>query len=241
MTRIVRDDFIQLKDYCDKYSLAPLAKDPQYPVLMSLCHKKYYSHLLFLSELINNGYSHIASLHNLGQQDTDKLVNYTKESVSDLGSAFFSWIHGSYKASRLLIRSSIENLIRGIGAIDNPTICESTKGHEIFDKASSLPLFGVGQAGQYLQWLRGDYKILCADVHTAGISHMQHLSALEHFPAFDFAGAEQTAKLFSRVAQRSLSLLCICLREVLFEMHYSNRDIIISTLAKKGREAVHNP
>ena len=241
MVRIVSEDFKELKDFINSYSLVPVYKDTKYIELLSHIHKRYFALLVFLSELEKDCYSYIQSAYKLDEQSKTKLVNYSKEAVSDLGLALFNWTHGAYKSSRLLIRSSIENMIRALCVLEEPSICDITVTHILLEKASLLKIFNRPSALSNLRDLKGNYTDLCSDVHTADISNMQHLSALEYFPAFDREKAGKTAELFAQVAQRLLISLSLCFREFLFRMHHSNLDSIFLSLPQGIKEEIHNP
>ena len=140
MTRIVSQDFSQLRAFLNTYSLSSVCNDTDYTRLLSHMHKRYFSLLALLAELETDGYSHIKSLYKLDEQSQTKLANYLKEAISDLGLALFSWTHGAYKSSRSIMRSSIENTIRALSVLEDPSICAITVTPNLFEKASQLDI-----------------------------------------------------------------------------------------------------
>jgi hypothetical protein len=241
MTRIVSEDFSELKSFINNYSLSSVCNDTRYIKLLSFIHKRYFSLLVFHSELEKDCYSYVQFAYKFNEQSKTKLANYLKEAISDLGLSLFNWTHGAYKSSRLIMRSSIENIIRALCAIEDPSICEITVTYDLFEEASHLNIFNRASSSPNLSSLKGNYTDLCGDVHTADISRMQHISALGYFPAFDFEKASRTARLFAQVSQRLLIALSLCFREFLFHMHPTNQDSIFHSLPRDIKEEIHNP
>jgi len=241
MVRIISNDFNQLKNYINNYSLTSVYKDPFYLSQLSSLHKRYFALLTFIAELEADGFAFAVTTYGLDEPSKLKLTNYTKEAISDLGNALFNWIHGAYKSSRLLTRSCVENIVRGLSTLEDTSISEITVTHELFEAASKLSIFTTGSAKGTVQDLKSNYTELCKDVHTADVINMEHLSALIHFPAFDNKKASKTSEIYASVAQQCLILLSLCFREFIFSMHSSNTDTILLNLPKALKAEVHNP
>ena len=96
MAREFKEDFDNLLVFINDYSLKSLLLDSKYIDEIKKIHKKYFSYLTFIAEL----QSYIGA--NDGE---DKPFDFLKESCSDAGISFFLLIHGSYKPSKLLLRS----------------------------------------------------------------------------------------------------------------------------------------
>lgn len=241
MVRIISDDFKQLKEYVDNYSLASVCKDHLYLSQLSRLHKKYYALLTFVAELEVNDFAFAVTTYGLDEPSKSKLANYTKEAISDLGNSLFHWIHGAYKGSRFLTRSCIENIVRGLGNLEDNSISEITAIHRLFEVASRLSIFTNGSARGAFRKLKGNYTELCKDVHTADVINMEHLTALMYFPAFDNEKALKTSEIYSNVAQQCLILLSLCFRPFIFSMHPSNIDTILLSMPKAVKAEIHNP
>lgn len=239
MQTIVRSDFQQLCRFTQTYSLSQVAQDPRYIALLSRIHKKYFALLVCLSELTTSGYALIAAVRNLTPACQVDMSNYMGESVSDLGIALFSWMHGSYKPMRLLIRSSIENFTRGISAVEDPTIVNENIVSTLFARASRLTLFAAPPVSSLFAALKTTYGVLCADVHTTEPSTMQHISSLNHFPAFDSDKATTNCIVFSNTCQQILSVTCVSFRDAFFTMHPTNRDLILRNLTQTSKLSIH--
>jgi hypothetical protein len=241
MPQTVRNDLNQLKIFIETYSLSGVASNPDYKVFLSRNHRKYLALLICISEFSSSGFTAVASSRKLSGQSKIDMTNYTREAVSDLGCALFTWMHGCYKPTRLIIRSSIENFIRGVSVTEDPTIVNENNVYNLFDRASNLHLFTTEPSASIFHTLNSIYGQLCADVHTASNAHMQNISALNYFPAFDVRKAEINSRLFSNICQQFLSVLCFCFRDVFFGMHPENRDIILENLSQPVKEAIYNP
>jgi hypothetical protein len=240
MVRIISDDFTQLKTYINDYSLAGVATNSEYLDQVSRLHKRYYALLTFIAELEANNYMFVTNKFGFDEPKTNRFKLYTKEAVSDLGIALFNWINGAYKGARLLVRSSIENIIRGLSVLQDYSVSEIKNTFVFFDAASNLAIFTNEKTKTTLQALKGNYTELCKDVHTADILNMAQLSALVYFPAFDKEKANQTSKIYADVAQQCLILLSLCLRDFIFSMHHTNIDAILLNLPKELRPEIHN-
>ena len=241
MVRIIGNDFDQLKGYISSYSLTPVFKEPLYLSQLSRLHKRYFALLTFIAELEADDFAFATTTYGLDKPSKLKLTNYTKEAISDLGNALFNWIHGAYKGSRLLTRSCIENMVRGLSILEDTSVSEITVTHKLFEAASKLSIFTTGSAQVTFQNLKGNYTELCKDVHTADVINMEHLTALIYFPAFDNEKASKTLDIYVNVAQQCLVLLSLCFREFIFSMHRSNIDTIFLNLPKALKAEVHNP
>jgi hypothetical protein len=88
--------------------------------------------------------------------------------------------------------------------------------------------------------LKTIYSDLCADVHTATIQNMEHISALGYFPNFDEKGAANFNALFLRVTQVYASVLSLMFKDVFRRMHFKNRDVISTALTPEIRKRLNS-
>src|SRR5437764_8294062 len=101
MAREIVEDFAELRSFLTTYSLGEHLSDAQFVGLLSLLHKRYFALLTANSEL-----SHL-EVRPRAQGPDAGLANATfdlrlTEAASDVGSAFFIWVHGAYKPARLM-------------------------------------------------------------------------------------------------------------------------------------------
>jgi hypothetical protein len=241
MSRLIREDLNFTKEFISEYSLKSCIDNHEYVRILSQNHKKYFAFLLFLSELENTGFKSIKISLKLNNENYYNFRNYLKECVSDLGCAFFNWIQGDYKSSRLLIRSSVEDFVKSMASVEDNGICEIKSVYEVFERASTLDIFSSEINAGILTNLKNTYSILCRDVHTANYDNMQQISAMEYFPAFEAEKANQTSKYFIEVSKEMLSLLSLSFKDVYVKMHPGNLDIINPVLIKVVKHEIYAP
>ena len=159
--------------------------------------------------------------------------------MSDLGSALFVWVHGAYKASRQVLRSSTENFFKAVGSLDSAEISKLKNTYELINLVRQAEFFQKGENLWMYTSLKQVYKMLCADVHTATIQQMSHISALGYFPNFSLQEAVKFEQMFLRVTRVYASTLCLMFRSNFERMHFKNRDIISPALTKEVRRRLH--
>lgn len=241
MSRALTKDYKELVDFISTYSISSNVSNKEYNNILSQLHKRYYAQLVFLSELISSGFDRITASYGLDESASKTLQVYLRETSSDLGYALFNWIHGAYKTERILVRCSIENFIKGICAVEKPSIAQLSSTRTAFLEARKLELFSLSENKNQLNNLRSTYRSLCYDVHTAGQENMAQLSALNYFPGFDKESASNSAIIFIRVVDCYLTLLCLSFKSFFLDMHHTNLDIILSILPKKTKLLIYDP
>src|SRR5688572_3490661 len=108
MSREISDDFKEFKAFIEKYSLKHLSQERNFNLYISQQHKKLFAYLTFIAEL-----DFQKNDPNKNLKLSQDQIDYLTESCSDMGNSIFLNIHGAYKASRLMMRSSIETFIKG--------------------------------------------------------------------------------------------------------------------------------
>jgi len=230
MSRGIKEDFERLKDFLKSYSLFVTFEDKYFVELLSIQHKRYFALLTIVAEMKHQEINPIPK----SVQDYAALnkffLDYIAETVSDLGSALFVWIHGAYKVARLSLRSAIENFLKAIGIIEYPNIINTKNTYEVIDIAGRLKIFNGNNNKLMFDDLNNIYSILCATVHTATIQQMEHISAIGYFPHFDPNTAKEYEEIFFKVSQIFTSILCLMFKDCYLCMHYTNRDIVVNIL-----------
>ena len=204
MSREVTKDFEKLKDFFANYTTAANIGNETFVKFLSSYHKKYLAYLTYIAEL--SSYNANAALSGL----VTKQFEFFSESCSDCGLALFDAVNGNYKASRLLLRSSIENFMKAIALDEDPTIDQEASVYNLFDRIKVINFFSLSAGAMKLyNDIHQEYKELCRDVHTATVANMTQLSALKTFPTFDEKQAERLMRIvrtliMSYVDSRSL-------------------------------------
>ena len=139
MSRELRADFQKLHDFFSKYNLLPVLANGDFITILSQQHKKYYSYLTCIAELL-----HQKENGNIGYTiSKDKQFAFIVESCSDIGNAIFLMANGSYKAAKLMQRSSIETFIKGFNLDEIPNIDSEKSVYKIFDNVKAANFFGT--------------------------------------------------------------------------------------------------
>lgn len=234
MARIVNQDFEELCGFISSYSLINLLKDQNIKSRFSTFHKKYYAYLILIEELRASKNREGSTLH-----IDETQFSYLQESCSDFGQALFLLIHGCYKGAKLLMRSSIENFLKGVAFDEDGTIITTKSVYEVFDKAEAISVF-VGANHDLHALLHDIYAKLCQDVHTADVAHMSSISALGHFPCFDSTVSEQIFNNFKRLVNVYVTLLAIKYNAFYHTIGFENKQVLNDEILRQYKRMVQN-
>ena len=230
MSRIVKDDFDGLVNFVKAYALAPLAEDKGFLGFLSSLHKRFYSYLVFIEEL------------RLCIDDKTKKpvlnkdqFDYLQESVSDCGQCLFLSIQGCYKGTKLLLRSSIENFLKGISLDVAPQIVKEKSVYQVFDDADAVDVF---QKTMLKADLHNIYGSLCMDVHTADSKHMAGVSALRYYPHFDKDEAKKLSVVYVKLLSMFVTSLCLKFNSQFHAISYQNKEVVSAALIDDMRAAI---
>jgi hypothetical protein len=234
MSRELSADLEQLVSFIKNYNLESLAEDKAILPIVSKIHKKYFSLLALLVELNSQ------DIKNNGFNNNDDCKNYLFESLSDLGNSFFLTFNGGYKASRLMLRSSIETFVKGISVEQLPNITSEKRVFKIFEEVSKVSLFSNEPLKSCFDDIKKQYSDLCEDTHTARKSNMQHISALNYFPTQDIASARKVSDIFVSLTQSYIFIISMKFNQEFHQIHHANKSNIIKAIKKSNRPVVLN-
>src|SRR5690554_13180 len=204
MSREISSDFKNLLEYIKSYSIKHTLDLDQFKQTISAFHKKYYAYLTLIGEI----------QFKLNHDPTGKIsqtqFTYLLESCSDIGTSFFNLLHGSYKSSKLILRSSIETFLKGFTMDEYKDVITETSMFNVFRNVKALSFFRLGLPNELINDTHNIYKALCADVHTAQEINMEKITALNNFPKYSKNEADV-------ISGFSLDLICcyitlICLK-----------------------------
>ncbi|MBW1649653.1 MAG: hypothetical protein JRJ44_03040 [Deltaproteobacteria bacterium] len=235
MPREIKQDLLELRSFLNDYSLSDLLKNDSFNSFISKQHKKYFSYLTFIAELQN-----IVADSSFDNILLKSQFYFIKESCSDVGIAFFLTFHGSYKSSKLLLRSSIETFLKGFCLDDLPDIDKETSISGLFKKIKKLIFFNKKPSKEIIETIHQNYKSLCEDAHTATDLNMANISALNYFPRFEEAEAQKVSNFSLKLIPNYLALLSLKYNKQFHRFHYENRSIIINSISKKYRQIINN-
>ena len=106
MGKYANEDTDKLRQYFEDYELKHIFLNAEFVGEFKKVHKKALGYLVIYSEMEKQ--------NTVRKYLDDKALFYLKESVSDVLQSVFAWVNGAYKASDLLLRSSIENFNKAI-------------------------------------------------------------------------------------------------------------------------------
>ena len=230
MSRLIKEDYARLIQFLKEYSLLSLIKSDDFLNLLSQQHKYYYALLIFLTELKYQSFDPTAIYNSQHPELKQHFFDYLEESISDIGTAFFVCLHGCYKASGQILRSSIENFIKSIASVESPEILTQKNMNLVLEIASKTKFYQNAEAKKLFSELKGDYSELCKTVHTATPHDMQHITALGYFPTFNITKASEIKCKLTRISKNYISTLTIYSPNAVRSMYHNHSDIILKML-----------
>lgn len=240
MSRETKEDLELLRTFVRCYTLGSIASNTDYDSLLAQQHRRYLALLVFLAELDEQ----LGQPFGVGVPVPDfpspLQASYIRESASDIGQAVFSWMHGGYKACRIILRSSIETFIKGIACADSPEVLTDTRVYKVFEFAANSPFFVTGRGKSFFSDLSARYSQLCSDVHTATAANMNRISALSYFPTFDEPSAKSASENIVFVTTRIISALCFRFNGAFHAMHHRNKEIILNCVPSGLKQHIQN-
>lgn len=236
MSREIKDDLEKLREFIKNYNLKHLLPNSDFILSVTQQHKKYFAYLVYIAEI----QQYVDDLNFLPTFNKKQFL-YIRESCSDIGTAFFSTFHGNYKSSKLLLRSSIETFFKGFCANEIVDIDQETSMYRMFDNIKKLDFFSKDLLNlSAFDKIHQSYKLLCQDVHTATVSNMANISALNYFPSFQKQEASSVFQYVLSLIPCYLTLLLIKYNSQFHKFHHRNKEIIIQSIPKEYRPVVNN-
>lgn len=232
MTRECLEDFGALRSYVANYAISSSLEEPSYISSLKRIHRHYFAAIAWHAELAHSKDAFQAAYENCN----DEIIIRLSEVVSDLGSCVFNWINGNYKASKVILRICIESFIKAISAVENKDQLTEKNVYTLFNVASSQAIFG--SCTSCYEALHADYKLLCADAHTATLQNMQHLTSLAELPAFEKEKSESAEAVIVRVSSNINSSFCIIFNRFYHSIHHKNKENILNGVARKNRPLI---
>jgi hypothetical protein len=237
MTRECSQDFTLLKDYIADYSISCNLEQEAYLQSAKQMHKVYFSLVNWHVE-----YQHQIDFFSGEYTSNSDILIRLSETVSDIGSSKFNWLNGSYKASRVMLRSAIENFVRAMSSIDDEEQLKETSVYSLFDNARDSKIFNSSSiVKKSYTTLHSKYKELCKDTHTASAKNMENITSLVDYPKYIESKSTSTRDVFISIVKDILAILCISFNELYHKMHHGNKENIINSLPIAIRPAVLAP
>ncbi len=235
MAREIKNDYDRILSFIKEYELKQLLSNADYKSSISKFHKKYFSYLTLIAEL-NSLVKSKLYITNI----TESQNIYFKESCSDIGTSFFLLFHGSYKGSKMLLRSSIETFLKAFCSDFIVGILNEKSMFEFFNKIKNTPFFKKRTNKKLLNELHSIYKSLCRDVHTAEESNMSNVSAMESFPIYSKTEAKFVCDFALKLVTIYVTLICIKYNDFYHQIYYKNKDIIKHSFDRTAKPIIYN-
>lgn len=220
---VINEDFNLCLEFFDSYRLNMILGDDEFQKSFKSIHKMHYCLMLFQAEFKTKC-----------TQSESFINNKLNDVCSDIGTALFNAIHGSYKASYMLLRSSIENFLKLIGMYHGLQMDNFKKVSKLNEAVNKLDFINQNCViKDNFNQINNLYTNFSAYVHTASDIDMATISCLSQLPKYN-------ADLFKNISHRFVSLLkiyifllIVVLNRYFFKFHSDNRDLILKSLTPK--------
>lgn len=237
MTRECKLDYENFISYITDYHISGNLEQVSYVETAKSMHKAYFSLLHWHGE-----FQHQKPFFESEYSNNEEILIRISEVVSDIGSSKFNWINGSYKASRVMLRSSIENIVRALGSIDDESLLTEKSVYALFDNAKEANIFNSNETVRScFNNLHSSYKKLCKDTHTATIENMENISSLADYPKFFEDKSKDAGKIFIDVVKNIIVILCLVFNRLYHKMHHKNQQNIMLSIPRKTKPLVLAP
>lgn len=233
MSREVTQDFEELKKFLEEYKLEKVFQNEEITEELKKTHKKYFSLLTLISEL-----EPVVDDISFNPKLTKSQFSYLVESSSDIGTAIFQSVNGSYKSARMLLRSSIETFFKGFCMEDIDGILTEKRIFVIFDAIKELDYFKQDTQKALLHTCLDEYSELCKDIHTASVANMQNLTALKYFPSYEKSKMYDISERIIKLIPIFLFFTCNKFNPQYQNMHHRNKENILLSIRKKLRPII---
>ena len=156
---------------------------------------------------------------------------YAKECASDLATAYLLNSIGVYKASRLCLRSCLENAVRVAASayglnIHNfktiPNLFRSTK-----EKSNTY-----GKQKERIEKIYQNYNMLCKTSHSTSIDFMSLRIPFETVVMFDESESSKDIKLLEKCTSLINEIFYICFSSLLDNIDHKNSDLVRDSVQK---------
>lgn len=225
MSKYSNEDADKLKQYFENYKLSPIFLNAEFVDEFKKVHKKALGYLVI--------YSEVEKQNKTNTYLDNKALFYFKESVSDVLQAIFTWVNGAYKASDLLLRSSIENFNKAMIGKCNTDVYTEKSVYKIFDMADQLDEYKIPIGKESLSAvLHRIYSELCKTTHTATTADMDHITALNLLPKYEKEKNVEFRKNFEVLIDAYLGFFLANCKKIIATMHMRNQDIFYEVLSK---------
>lgn len=227
MSREIEKDYDYMISFLASYQLTDIVEQGNLMQMLKTMHRKLYAYMVFLNEMESKSI--------MSKNETI----YHRETVSDMISALFCWVNGTYKSSKLHLRSGIESFVKAITCNGCPEILITKSVYEVFDLAKQSHEFSFDYTKNKIESLHSEYASLCATVH-GSMDKMAGVGGLIQFPCYTEKEAKEISDVFLRIISSYLSTIYYVYYDNVYEIHELNRDLFLQGIEKSEKKIIYN-
>ncbi|GJE27231.1 hypothetical protein [Methylobacterium organophilum] len=194
---------------------------------------KYVHALLIWHEAVANPKKPVA--------DAQAVLQF-RELLSDLAACQVLLLLGMYKPARMMLRSSIENILRTVAHEQGFLTSGAKFTYELITLVRSSKIGADGSPVKNdLNQLIQMYSDLCSYAHAADEAKLALRVPLESVSRFDKSQYESLVDGLKYVSQRTNKIMFVMYASKLRLVHHSQRDYILDALPKALKAAILVP
>ena len=225
MTKI-NDSFEQIKSFVKDLSLPCHGIDPLDQASISL-YRRF--HALLVWQLV------------FDNKDDVKSSGHFDEFLSDISSSYFLYITCAYKASQVLLRSSLENFIRAILIARGVKTTEIESVWELFEVAKAhFKQREIDAVVHRIGATHSKYGELCKIVHSVAYEYMSLRVPFSTIFEFSPEVSVKCETNMSNLFKIMLEILYLCHNTELDKLHYKSADIIKDAVSSSIKAIAHS-
>lgn len=227
----IKENVLEIDDFISKLRFdSPLKSSSNIQLYMG-CYKYIHSLLIWESLLESSSKSQV----------NEWALLYYKEMMSDISSSQALVLTGLYKPSRMMLRSSIENLIRLIALEQGFIISDKKFTHEIISLVKSSRLGAKGSpVAADIDFIVQSYAKLCAYTHASQPKFLALKIPLKSLNAFDRKEYADIIEMTRNIVLRFNRISFVIYNHVIGSAHRKHRDFILDALPKSLKAQMQN-
>lgn len=229
MTRIADADFRLLEEFVSNYKIPAGLGAQARSGLLKRAHRHVLSGLQVWQRVGNGMSAGSFRLSGFPVLMESEATGFLAEYFSDIVGSLSCALNGLYKPANILLRSSIENLVRGLAGVTSTEAIQTTSVYKLFEIAAAEPLLS-GQSALHFRGLHQLYGDLCLFVHSGSAAHRDAAHELAQHLRQDTSKLRQYVGRLERVNRAGISLLVLANPLLYTSLHHRARDLLDDVL-----------
>lgn len=229
---ILDDSFKKLEDFLASYAYKSLLANATFLTHLKKIHRKFHSLLIL---------HHYLSSKPIWPKEvvrSREFTDYLTETTSDISQSIFSFCHGSYKSSFLLLRSAIENFVKVIGLHQGQKVLTITVVHDLLQVVSATDIVAKNASvkANYSD-LKHSYAALCSYVHTSDKKFMTCVTIVGEHPTFKKDKGGEASDLICKTILNFLVILSFMFwHDFKSGLHHTELDLLNDNLESEVKK-----